>query len=344
MRPGQNRPGFCDLDLASLQGVFGDGNVNIIPINVDYDEWLPSLNLRFDLNNGHFIRFAASRTLSRPGVDQLNQRPSVGLLPDTVTADGAGGEIRTFTGFVGSQSGNAALLPQTAFNLDVSYEWYFNDTGSVTLTGFYKSIDDFISFSPQSVIGPDGTPITISGQEILFNTEQNVEENGKLRGFELAYQQFYDFLPGAFSGLGTQFNYTFIDADGVDPEVGPAVPNFEADLGIFPRVSRHNINVIGLYEYGPFQGRLAYNWRSTFQVTPQDVIFPFSTIQQPSTGQFDASVFYNINENWKVGLQGVNLLDDVTRTTQTISEDGLRAPRSFFRNDRRFSVILRATF
>ena len=351
MRPGQNRPGFCDLDLAALQGVFGDGNINIIPINVDYDEWLPSLNLRFDLNNGHFIRFAASRTLSRPGVDQLNQRPTVGLLPDTVTADGAGGEIRTFTGFQGSQSGNAALRPQTAFNLDLSYEWYFNDTGSVTLTGFYKSIDDFISFNPQSVIGPDGLPITIGGQAIQFNTEQNVDENGKLKGFEIGYQQFYDFLPGIFSGIGTQFNYTFIDADGVDPVVNTdlplddqPIPNFAVDFGVFPRVSRHNINAIGLYEYGPFQGRLAYNWRSTFQVTPRDVIFPFSTIQQPSTGQLDASVFYNINENWKVGLQGVNLLDDVTKTTQTINEDGLRGARSFFRNDRRFSVILRATF
>ena len=109
-------------------------------------------------------------------------------------------------------------------------------------------------------------------------------------------------------------------------------------------MSEHNINAIGLYEKGPWQGRLAYNWRSDFLVTPRDVIFPFSAIYQEATGQLDASVFYSINENVRIGLQGVNLLDDITETTQTIREDGLRAPRSFIRSDRRFSAILRATF
>jgi len=94
----------------------------------------------------------------------------------------------------------------------------------------------------------------------------------------------------------------------------------------------------------PVQARVAYNWRSEFQVTPRDVIFPFASIYQPSTGQLDGSLFFDVNDNWKVGVQGVNLLDDVTETTQSINEAGLRAPRSFFRNDRRFSLIARATF
>lgn len=351
--PTIGRPGFCDLDLAALQATFGDGGVAVIPVNVDYDEWLPSLNLKFGLTEDQIIRFAISKTLSRPGVDELNQRPSITPLPEVQVPDpnNPGRNNGIFQGFQGTQSGNAQLLPQTAINIDLSYEWYFSDSGSVTLTGFYKSIDDFINSSPLQVLGPDGAPIVISGQDILFNSQINADEKAKLKGFEIAYQQFYDFLPGLLSGVGTQFNYTYIDADGVEPFVDstlntddPVVAQFEVDRGIFPRVSEHNINAIGLYEKGPVQARLAYNWRSTFQVTPRDVIFPFASIYQPSTGQLDASIFYNINENWKVGLQGVNLLDDVTETTQSINAAGLRAPRSYFRNDRRFTLIARATF
>jgi len=81
--------------------------------------------------------------------------------------------------------------------------------------------------------------------------------------------------------------------------------------------------LIGLYEKGPVQARVAYNWRSEFQITPRDVIFPNATIYQPSTGQLDGSLFVDVNDNWKVGVQGVNLLDDVTETTQSINEAGL---------------------
>jgi len=92
------------------------------------------------------------------------------------------------------------------------------------------------------------------------------------------------------------------------------------------------------------EGRLAYNWRSEFQLTPRDVIFPFNSIYQPATGQLDASIFVDVNDRFSIGVQGVNLLDDVTETTQTVNEAGLQAPRNFFRNDRRYTVILRGKF
>lgn len=89
---------------------------------------------------------------------------------------------------------------------------------------------------------------------------------------------------------------------------------------------------------------MAYNWRSSFLLTERDVIAPFAPIFQEATGQVDASLFYTINDAFKIGVQGVNLLDDITETTQVINDDGLRAPRSFIRNDRRFSAVLRASF
>ena len=345
--PDFSPPGACSLDLAGLEETLGDETtITTETVNTDYDFFLPSFNAKLGIGEDHLIRFAASRTLTRPSVDDLNQRIRLGTLPDSNVGPGT---PNTFGGFAGQQTGNASLLPQTSINLDLSWEWYFSQTGSFTLSGFYKDIDDPIIASSLSTGFADGA------LDVLRPTQVNSDENGDLLGFEIAYQQFYDFLPGLLSGLGTQFNYTYIDADIPEPDVpqllldeqladDPLVARFENDQGIFPRVSEHNINAIGLYEKGPIQARVAYNWRSDFLLTPRNVIFPFASVFQEATGQLDASLFYNINENVKIGVQGVNLLDDITITQDSLDEEGTRGTASFFRNDRRISFILRATF
>ena len=104
------------------------------------------------------------------------------------------------------------------------------------------------------------------------------------------------------------------------------------------------MNATLFYEKGPISTRVAYNWRSDFLITPRDDIFPFSPIWQESTGQLDASFFYAVTDGIKLGVQGVNLLDAVTRTTQVIDFDGTRLTRSAFRNDRRFTFLARFDF
>ena len=40
-------------------------------------------------------------------------------------------------------------------------------------------------------------------------------DGARLGGFEVAYQRFFDFLPGVWSGLGVQANYTYIQNHGI---------------------------------------------------------------------------------------------------------------------------------
>lgn len=354
--PSFQIPDFCNLDLAGLQAALGNGFGINRTVERNYDEFLPSVNLKLDIPGDHVFRVAISRTLTRPGVDQLNERVVLQTIQGPAISDGQGGTINPFAGFVGNATGNANLDPQTAWNFDAAWEWYFAPAGSLTLTAFHKEISDFIAFAPVGVnIPQDEAPSDFIANPLLNpllrNTEVNSDENASVTGFEFAYQQFYDFLPGLLSGLGMQFTYTYIDASGVDNQLDPSIPSddpptarFAVDAGIFPRVSEHNINAVALYEKGRVQARLAYNWRSEFQLTPRDVIFPFASIYQPATGQLDASLFVDLTENIKIGVQGVNLLDDVTETTQTVDPSGLQAPRNFFRNDRRYTLILRANF
>jgi outer membrane receptor protein involved in Fe transport len=83
-------------------------------------------------------------------------------------------------------------------------------------------------------------------------TAVNSEETGKIRGFEVAYQQTYDFLPGLFTGFGFSGNYTYVDSSNVpqstlsetDPDVA-AGNQSTVDTSRLPLegLSRHTINL-----------------------------------------------------------------------------------------------------
>ncbi|NWN13464.1 hypothetical protein GY655_27330, partial [Escherichia coli] len=54
-----------------------------------------------------------------------------------------------------------------------------------------------------------------STQTVLMRGPRNGSGGGELKGFEVAFQTFFDFLPGVLSGFGTQLNYTFVDQSGI---------------------------------------------------------------------------------------------------------------------------------
>ena len=98
---------------------------------------------------------------------------------------------------------------------------------------------------------------TVNGTRYLVERPRNME-GGELKGIELAYRQFYDFLPGWLSGFGTQLNATYIDSSQALPA---ALGEAGQDTDI-PGVSKWSFNAVGIYEKGPVSARLAYNWRS----------------------------------------------------------------------------------
>ncbi|MCQ8186100.1 TonB-dependent receptor [Parvularcula maris] len=347
-------PEFCDLTDAeeAAARAFADGTAQVRELENDYNMFLPSFNAKLQLDDDKLIRFAYSRSISRPDVGLL--RPSYTITPSsnddprTVETEAPrGGQ-----GFYGFQAtgGNPFLMPVSSHNFDVSFEWYFAEVGSLTVSAFYKEIEDIIISGQSSVLFEN------NGQEydvFVTRAPSNSQETGKVQGFELAYQQFYDFLPAPFDGLGIQATYTFIDSEGVQSSgvsptsATPVTDEALIDLSDFPLqgLSKHNYNIAGIYEKGRISTRLVYNWRDEFLVTPRDVITPFYPIFQNATGQLDGSFFYSVNDSIKIGVQGANLLNDVTETTSFIpNSGGLKGPRSYFMNDRRVTLSARFSF
>lgn len=336
--PGGSLPGFCLLSparQAEFLGAFTGENI-LDDADIKFDHWLPSFNAKLGMSEELFLRVAVSKGISRPDLAAFRTGGSLGDNTNDLRQSGTletGPLFQIFTG-------NRNLQPVESWNFDLSAEWYFDDVGSFTASAFRKELSNLITDGPTF---RDLTTESGVTQEVEVNGPANDLE-GSLYGFEFAYQQTYDFLPGLLGGLGMQATYTYVNAEDLQESVsGPLRSDFANGLPL-SGVSKNTVNITGFYENEKISARLAYNWRSDFLLTPRDVIFPFSPIVSESTGQLDGSLFYNVTDEIKVGVQAVNLLDEVTRTSQIIDFDGTRVGRSAFRNDRRFSFLARFEF
>ena len=336
--PGQPLPGFCrlsDARKAEFAAAF-TGDILIDDRDITFDHWLPSFNAKLDVGGGLLFRAAVSKGISRPDLQLFASGGGIGDNTGDLLAEGTletGPLFQLFTG-------NRNVRPVESWNYDLSVEWYFDDVGSITLSGFVKDIEGIVSGGIDTVEFIDSNGIAI---DVEVNGPVN-DRGGTLKGFELAYQQAYDFLPGLLDGFGSQLTYTYVDGGEFSNSDLAGNRGQFAALQPLEGISEHTVNATIFYERGPLAARAAYNWRSEFLVTPRDAIFPFSPIFQESTGQLDASIFYAVTDNVKIGVQGVNLLDEVTETSQVVDFDGTRITRSAFRNDRRFTFLARFDF
>ncbi|MEP3760287.1 MAG: TonB-dependent receptor, partial [Marinomonas sp.] len=348
--PGIDR-GYCSLSAGRLAdfAAVHTGEVINDDRTITFANWLPSFNAKMDVGGGLLFRAAVSKGLSRPDLQLFRAGGGIG---DNTNALEQAGTLETGPLFA-LETGNRNLRPVTSWNYDLSAEWYFDDVGSLTVSLFMKDISGIVNTGFDTVNYTSGSGVST---DVQVKGPIN-DQGGNLKGFEITHQQTYDFLPGLLSGLGSQFTYTYVDGNdftnpnlaavgqasvttGVNELGGGSFVGFQPLAGL----SKHTINGTVFYEKGPLALRAAYNWRSAFLITPRDDIFPFSPIWQESTGQLDASIFYAVTDNIKLGIQGVNLLDEVTRTSQVVNFDGLRVPRSAFRNDRRYTFLARFDF
>jgi TonB-dependent receptor len=340
---------FCQLpaNVRAAARAWSNGAVTPSTVSIDYDYFLPALNLKLEVGHGVQFRFAYNRNLTPPEFGYTRNFYNLSLSAN-LTDIQAGGGLPVARANVG----NPYLLPIRSENFDFSAEWYFSDVGQLTLALFYKRLHGVLTNDTARL------PFTNNGAtfDAIVTTPGNSSDTGTIKGLEIAYQQVFDFLPGALHGLGINASYTFVDSSGVaqstlsetDPDVA-AGNQANVNTGFLPLqgLSRHTINIAPFYESGSFSFRLAYNWRSRFLLTVRDVIVPFAPIFNEATGQLDASIFFSINDHIRVGVQGVNLLNEVIRTTSVIranENEIVTAPRSWFMNDRRFSFIVRARF
>ncbi len=349
---GQAPPPFCTFTPAQRQAARNFLNGAFVPNDqtLTYDDWLPSANLRLQLGGGLQFRAAYFEGLAPPDFGFVRNFFNVTGLDAVQNRDAAGNLVpNSFRIQSTFNAGNSQLQPIRSQNFDLTAEWYFDDVGQLSIAAFHKRLTGVLTNDIRRV------PITNNGAtfEGVVTSPVNSTDTGEITGFELSYQQVYDFLPGFLSGLGLQANYTFIESSGVpqstlsatDPDVSAGQqPSISGDNFPLAGLSRHSINITPFIDIGGFSARASYNWRSSYLLTLRDVITPFDPIFQRAYGQLDASVTYRFTDNLTVGIQAVNLLNSQTITEAAVLDgagDVRRVPRGWYVNDRRYTAVIR---
>lgn len=346
--------------LSNEERGFGNNAFRMQNANTHYSATLPSLNLKVELTDDLISRFAVAKAIALPDMEAVKNQANLSPLSVTVVQPeidpnnpgaSSGGILGAdVAGWRGS-SGNPGLKPMESTQFDASLEWYFARVGSLTTTLFYKDLTNFFVYG---TFARDFTnPVSGITQTVDVEGTRNGGD-GTMQGFEIAYQQFYDMLPAPWDGLGLQMNYTYIDASGVPNGGDSSADGFagsSTDTGArvsFDKIplqgqSKDTFNIVAMYDKNDWSLRLAYNWRSKYLLTTRDVISKYP-LWNDASGFLDGSAFYNINDNVTVGLQLTNIANTQTKTIMILDGQGAEAGRSWFVNDRRAALILKANF
>jgi iron complex outermembrane recepter protein len=249
-----------------------------------YNNVLPSLNLRMKAAKDLQFRLAYAEAMFRPDFSQLQGYTNLTRDIRSTTNTATGNVNIDLVTLSGEAQGNPYLKPTTSQQVDLSAEWYFAPASSLTFSVFDKKLTD--------IVVNQSTVVTLSdtaGQPHKFNVSSPVNgASGVARGFELAYQQYYDNVPSWLKGIGVQASYTYVESSRslYNPITSPycasggdtngAVSNYNLwnngcdtdgrTFGDLPLqgLSRDTINFSVLYENGPLSARMAYNWRSKY--------------------------------------------------------------------------------
>lgn len=270
------------------------GATTVVPAQQvrEYDDWLPSLIVRAEPADGVVFRLAYSRSLGRPNYSQLS--PGGALSYEAGTAAG------TFEGSF--SSGNAALEPYRAHNLDMTGEWYFAPGGLLTVGVFAKFIDNPIYV--QSTLLTD---VDFDGRRFarLTISQPRNAQGADIIGVEAAFQQQFTFLPGLLSGLGIELNGTLVDsklrlADGRTSQFG--------------QQSKFLYGAQLFYQKGPVEASIAYHNTGASQIAAGGL--PFQDQYNDDLRRLDAKISVEVIPGITVFAEGQNLTDEPTRQYQ----------------------------
>ncbi len=275
-------------------------------VDREYDHFLPSMNLVLEPSEQFLVRLGVARVMSRPGLGNLNPGAAV-----TVS-----GSNRTVT------AGNPDLNPIEANAYDIAAEWYFTEGGLISLALFHRDIDSFVQtvredrpFTGNALGLPDSvataacpggvnSPTCNPGLDWQFNLPRNTP-GGPVSGYEIGVQLPFFWMDGFWSNFGVVGNYTNVNSD-IDYVNGTGAVILSGPL---VGLSDESYNATIYYEDETFSVRVSAAYRSDYPTT-----LPGrngnATEATAATLNYDASARWNLNSNFALTFEGVNLTDE----------------------------------
>ncbi len=268
--------GLRYVDTEQTSSGYADGQA--FKETVDYDNWLPSINIAFDVSDDVIVRGAASSVMSRVNYSDL--KPGLAIQENFGSANG----------------GNPYLKPYEADQADFGVEYYFTEASLFSAAAFVKQIDNVV-FLTEEVEFVDGCGAQPSEYDSCRVTRPRSNGDGDVTGLELQLQHTFA------NGFGFVSNYTYVDSETTRPD---------GATEMVPGVSENSFNGSLFYENDHISARIAYNWRSEWIG-----VGAAQAVRNDDYQQWDASVVWHAMENLDISLEGVNLTNEVIQSYDT---------------------------
>jgi iron complex outermembrane receptor protein len=177
------------------------------------NDFLPSLNLHWDLGTGNVVRLGVARQMARPNMNdmrasatidyQSNPSPEVSPIP-----------------YYTKNGGNPYLNPYRANSVDLSYEHYFGTKAYVGAAIFYKKLLSYVT--PTAYLCDLTGQVTAPQPADLTHSVCSGPLNGKggdIEGSELTVSLPFNMAFSWLDGFGTQVTYSYTGSS-VNPPNG----------------------------------------------------------------------------------------------------------------------------
>ena len=287
----------------------------VIPIDEGskYFEFLPSLNLAFELPADNTVRFALARQAARPRVDELRASMEFGM--------------DTSRGKPGASGGNPHLKPWLANAVDLSWEKYFGNKAYVAAAVFYKDLKTYIYTETRD--GYDFTDqvaawLKVPANEAQLQIPAQMTGNysapfngsgGSLRGAELTASLPLDLFTDALRGFGVVASASFNDSSISIPPDPATTSSVGSDPIMLPGLSKRVYNFTAYYENSGFEVRLNQRKRSDFigEIGNFDGARTLRYVKGENV--LDAQVGYNFGDG--TALKGLSLFLQASNLTNS---------------------------
>lgn len=312
---------------------FEDG-LQVQDFTGEYDVLLPMFDVKVDVTDDVVARFSWGKSITRA---------PIGLLQGGLAFSGSP-KIGSRT----ASAGNTSLLPFESSNLDLSFEWYYDEASYASVGLFRKSVENYITTTGQDrqfeglndiYLGPRwneavnaleaaGTQATDSAIYGYFVDNGFADENGVVTpNADDPLITWRTTQPGNSSdaktveGIELAVQHTFgetgfgfgANATLVDGDVEYDPYNLEEQDPLVGISDSANFQVF--YEKNGLSVKVTYAWRSDYVV---GIGQAQGSSDNPATqfdtyAQVDASINYDVDEHLTVFLEGININDETER-------------------------------
>ena len=314
----------------SFRDVVVNGWSQQLPADVQYNTntrsnnfLLPMVHLKFQPYDWMILRLAATETVTRPDYSMYAPITS----------------INSYQSYV--KAANGELKDSRSKNLDASLSLHEQHLGLLTVSPFYKEIEDLIMFTTVTRMdtsimkvfpGELNIPSSWMPSAPQVDTWMNNDSPARYKGIELDWQTHFWYLPSVLQGLIFNMNYTYIEST-IDVQkfkvyqttrfVPPRSYVTTFNLVDTMRTARmvdqptHIMNMTLGYDYEGFSVRVSYLWQSDRVTYVGDTEYTDSFTS--SYDRWDIAVqqrfgnniqlylnFNNINNKHDESLQGHN--------------------------------------